>query len=408
MKIILINKFHYRRGGAETYYFDLADVLRQKGHEVHFFSMKHKENEKCDDSKYFVDHQEYVHAETPYQRLKALLTTLYSVQAKRNLEHMIQEIKPDIIHVNNYHRQLSCSIFDAAKKYNIPVVMTAHDATIICPQIYMGYRKKCTACANNRYYNCLRNKCIKNSLTMSLAGALEGYISKLDKVYEKIDCMILPSKYLADIYLKDGLNPSRIRVFPNAKKAETAIKVTADKGKYAIFFGRLSSEKGIFTLLQAVQKVDVLPIYIVGEGPEKERITEYIEHNKLWKKVKLLGYKTGEELYTLIKNAKFAIMPSETPENCPYGVMEAMMYGVPVIGANLGGIPELIDDKNNGWLFEAGNADELAILMKKAEDDADRVGQAAYRKAQVAFSTEEYYKKVKQIYDELIIKNAHN
>ncbi len=407
MKIILINKFHYRRGGAETYYFDLGEVLTQHGHDVHYFSMKDEKNYASDDEKFFVNHQEYVDAKSPFDKLRALGKTVYSKEAKKKLEHLIENVQPDIIHVNNYHRQLSCSIFDAAKKYNVPIVMTAHDATNICPQIYMNYRESCTQCVGGRYYNCLKKRCIKNSFAMSLAGTIEGYISKIDRVYDKIDLLVVPSHYISEIYLADGFDLNKVTVLHNAKKINTVKPEKWPERNYAIYFGRLSKEKGIMTLLQAINKTNIIPIYIVGEGAEKENIEDYIIKHSLETRVKLLGYKTGEELERLIEGAKFAILPSETPENCPYGVIEAMACGVPVIGSDLGGTPELIDFGKNGWKFKAGDSDDLANKLIEANQHAAEMYENSYRKAKDEYSMQHYYTQIIDIYNKVIRRYEH-
>ena len=398
MKIILINKFHYRRGGAETYYFDLGEVLEAHGHEVHYFSMKDENNYPCGDEHFFVNHQEYVHAKSAVQKVKALGKTVYSFEAKRKLSELIEAVKPDLIHVNNYHRQLSCSIFDAARKHRVPVVMTAHDATNICPQIYMNYREGCTLCSGGKYYHCLVKRCVKHSLAMSLAGTIEGYVSKINQVYNKIDMLVVPSAYIARIYQKDGFPSEKMTVLHNAKKMTSEQCPNWPHRDYAVFFGRLSKEKGILTLLHAISKVNCLPVYIVGDGPEKENIEEYIQQNHLEAKVKLLGYKTGKELYEIINMARFAILPSETPENCPYGVIEAMACGVPVLGSNLGGTPELIESGKTGWIFEAGNGNTLAKLLVVAGQQAQSMYDECYETANSEYSMENYYNNIVEIY----------
>ena len=405
LRILLINKFHYRRGGAETYYFDLGEILEKRGHEIHYFSMADDLNEKTNDEKYFVKHQEYVGAKNIIEKMKAFLTTVYSFEAKQKLEQMIMEIQPDIIHINNYHRQLSCSIFDAIKKYKIPIVMTAHDATNICPQIYMNYKEMCTECSNGKYYYCLKKKCVKNSLSMSFAGMIEGYISKYRKVYEKIDYLISPSRYLAKIYVNDGFDQNKLVVLHNAKKVEIIDRSVWENRDYGIFFGRLSKEKGILTLLEAISKVKVCSVYIVGDGPEKKEIVRFINDRDMQKKVKIIGYKTGKELNELIARAKFAILPSETPENCPYGVIEAFANGVPVIGSNLGGIPELIDNGVTGWIFNAGDSDSLAKILCKAEKDAEKMYDNCLKKAQKEYSMDYYCDQIEKLYNKVISEN---
>ena len=182
MKILMVNKFHYLKGGSEKYYFELADLLRKKGHEVAFFSMKDEKNKYTDCKEYFVEPIDLNNG----SKLKAL-DVIYSKNNKQKMKETLEEFKPDIVHLNNFQRQLSSSIVEAINEKNIPIVFTAHDVQAICPAIVMLDNNKnvCEKCMNGKYINCIKNKCVKNSTLKSVLGAIEGNYYRNKKIYKK-------------------------------------------------------------------------------------------------------------------------------------------------------------------------------------------------------------------------------
>ena len=189
MKVLLVNKFHYLKGGSEKYYFELGKLLKEHGHEVAYFSMKDEKNITTGDKEYFVEPIDL----NKGSKLKAL-DVIYSKKNKKKMEEALDEFKPDIVHLNNFQRQLSASIIDPIKKKNIPIVFTAHDVQAICPAITMLDNEKniCEKCMHGKYMNCIKKKCNKGSTLKSIIGALEGYFYRINKIYtKKIDCIIL-------------------------------------------------------------------------------------------------------------------------------------------------------------------------------------------------------------------------
>jgi len=357
MKILMVNKFFYIKGGSETYYFALKNLLEKNGHQVIDFSMKDEKNFESPYSDYFVDAVDYNGNMSKKQQLKAAMNIIYSRQAKQKLEQLVLQTKPDIAHLHIFQHQLSPSILDVFKKHNIPVVYTAHDLKMLCSNYVMMTKGQiCEACKGGKYINCLKNKCVKDSTLKSGINVVEGYLHKWRKSYDTIDKILTPSNFYRKKFIEFGVSEDRVLHIPNCLERECPkVNSSEDKEQYFLYFGRLSREKGIMTLLKAVEGTR-LQLYIVGSGPCREEIENYLAEHRM-ENVKLLGFKSGQELIDVVGNARAVVLPSEWYENGPYSAIEALQLGRPVIGSELGGIPELID--GNGAIFQHGDVQQL-------------------------------------------------
>ena len=410
MKILLVNKFHYRRGGSETYYFALADALKKAGHDIVFFAMKHEKNIPCEQEEFFVDNIDYKGKNSKLQELKMAVKLIYSFEAKKKFESLIKKEKPDIVHMNLVHRQITLSIIDVCKKYGIPVVFTVHDLVCTCPvgSLLTPERKECRACYDGNFYNCVKNKCMGNNITKSVAACTEAYFYKFHKSYDKIDCYITPSAFHKNEIIKASITESRVEHIPNFLSPDTEFMVSKEKENYFLFLGSLSQDKGVFTLLKAFHKADIenFRLVIAGTGTESEKLKNYIAENELENKVQLPGFVTGQKLDFLRKNAYAVVLPSECFENGPYALMEPMSAGKPVIGANIGGIPEMAIPSKTGWLFKSGNADDLADVLRKStkisDEEYNLLSENAYKFAKTHFTSDSYIRKLEKIYQDLL------
>lgn len=400
MKILLVNKFHYLKGGSEKYYFDLAKLLKRHGHEVAFFSMKDEKNIKTDCKEYFVEN-----SDMNSKNVFKALDVIYSKKNKKAMEEALDDFKPDIVHLNNFQRQLSASIIKPIKKRHIPIVFTAHDLQAICPAIVMLDSEKniCDKCMNGKYINCVKKKCVKNSSLKSLLGAIEGKYYRWNKIYsKKIDKIIAPSEYFKEMFIKDGIDSDRVEVLHNSIDVKNYDVDIDDKG-YAFYYGRLSKEKGIYNLLKAMLSIKDRRLFVAGDGPEKGNIEQFINENNMNDRVELLGFLDSKKIKEYVRKARVVIVPSICRENCPYSVLETLAMGRPIIGSNLGGIPELVKDGEYGYVYN--NIEELTEKMKKLLDEKDlseKMGKNAKNSAIERFSRDTYYNKILKLYKELI------
>lgn len=367
MRIIQVNKFHYPRGGAEKYFLDLSSALKKAGHEVAVFSMQHPKNEPSSEDKYFVSRLSFNEGNLK-DKLKAPGRIIYSLEAKKNFTKLVLDFKPDIIHLHNIYHQISPSILTVAKKYKVPVVMHVHDYKLLCPNYQLfADGAPCEACKPNKYYHCLQKRCFKNSLSQSALATLEMYIHhNLLKIYEKnIQTFIAPSNFMKQKMLDFNWPEKNIKViinpFSSAISAEAEEIEKAKNQNYLLFFGRLSKEKNLQTLIKAANLTNT-PLKIVGIGEEKDALEK---ETKLFKaQVEFLGYKKGRELKEIILNAKAVVIPSICYENMPLSMLEALSLGKIVIASKIGGMPEIIKEGENGFLFAPGNYEELASKIK--------------------------------------------
>lgn len=398
MRVLLVNKFHWNKGGSEKYYFELGRLLKKYGHEVAYFSMEDEKNIKTGDKEYFVPKFDLNNS----SKLKALDIILNKENA-RLMKKALDEFKPDIVHLNNFQRQLSASIIKPIKDRNIPIVFTAHDVQAICPAITMMDNEKnvCELCMKGKYINCIKKSCNKGSKLKSVLGAIEGYYYRNHKIYiEAIDYIITPSKFYRTKFIEDGINEKKIQAIHNSIEMTDYNLVTQDDG-YALYFGRLSKEKGILNLINAFEKCDKGTLYIAGEGPEKENIEKIVTDRNLENRVKLLGFLNKEQMTEIIRKCKFVVVPSIWYENCPYSILETLAIGKPVIGANIAGIPELVKNEQSGLTYKYDDVNDLSNKMKLLFDNENLVkqyGENAKKQAQREYSNEKYYEEIISIY----------
>lgn len=399
MRILLVNKFHYLRGGSEKYYFELAKLLKSHGHTVAFFSMKNENNIKTGDREYFVDEID-MNTGSKFEALNVI----YSKKNKALMEKALEEFKPDIVHINNFQRQLSASIIDAVKEKNIPLIMTAHDLNPICPASIMLYNGEvCEDCITKGYTSCIKKKCIKNSMLKSVLGYIEKKYYDLHKMFCKVDCIISPSEFNKNQLLKGKLKCNDITVIHNFVN-ETE-KTDYILGDCAFYFGRLSREKGILNLVEAINNIPGARLIIAGDGPERENIQAYIKEHKLENRITLLGYLNQNDIRENIRKCRFVTVPSIWYENCPYSILETMEIGKPIIGSKIGGIPELIQNGINGFTYEHNDVTELTNILIKMFGNDEMVKQFSKNSKQIFiqnYSAEAYYNKLMTVYNKYI------
>ena len=400
MRILYVNKFHYLKGGSEKYYFELAELMKEKGHKVAFFSMENEKNIKTEDKEYFVKE---IDLDTG-SKLKAL-DVIYSKENEKRMTEALEDFKPDIVHINNFQRQLSASIIKAINKKDIPIVFTAHDMQAICPASAMLYKGKiCEECIQKGYKACLGKKCIKDSKLKSILSVIEAKYYRKNKIYKKIDYIIAPSEFIKNQLIKGKLEYKKIQTLHNFVTDEKN-KLNNVIGDYAFYFGRLSIEKGILNLIEAIKNIDNGKLVIAGDGPEKEKIIRFIEENELENKVKLVGYLGQNEIKSYIRNARFIVVPSIWYENCPYSILETMEIGKPIIGSRIGGIPELIENEKNGYLYKYDDVKELSERMEKLFTNTSIVrnqGEMSRKIYEEKYSEDIYYNEIMKIYNTLV------
>lgn len=406
MKILGVNKFFYIKGGSETYYFGLKELLEQHGHEMMHFSMSDPRNFETIYSKYFINNIDYNNMNLKDKVVNAT-KIIYNFDAKKKLEALISDRKPDIAHLHIFQHQLSPSILPVLKKHNIPMVYTAHDLKSVCPNYKMLTNNKvCESCKGKRYYNCLKNKCVKDSRVKTLVNVLEAYVHEFLNSYSLIDKIICPSNFYKNKLIEFGMPENKVIHISNFIDT-SKFQPCYEKDDYFIYIGRLSEEKGIETLIKAMNYVSASKLLIVGTGPLEEYLKGLVEEKGI-KNVVFAGFKTGKDLEKIIRRSSFMIIPSEWYENGPMSVLECMAYGKAIIGSNIGGIPEFIEDNETGAIFETGNIEDLAKKINyfiNNKNEIVNMGKCARKRAESLYSAQKHYSELIKEYTEVINKN---
>lgn len=392
MKILMVNKFLYPNGGSETYIFRLGEQLQKMGHEVQYFGMEHEGRCVGNNAGQYTQVMDF-HTSSALKKLSYPIKTIYSGDAKSKMKIVLNDFQPDAVHLNNFNYQLTPSIISAVREYEkkagktVKIIYTAHDYQLICPN-HMLYNdnKICEKCIGGNFIECTKGRCIHSSLAKSLIGSLEGYFWKMKKVYKNIDTVICPTEFMKN---KLDTNPIfkgktvTLLNFVQPKKAEPE-----PKEDYVLYFGRFDEEKGV----RLFEKLRDIKLVCAGSG----NLEEYIDSLPNTENV---GFKTGDELESLIKKAVCTVYPSVWYENCPFSVMESIILGTPVVGADTGGIPELIDNGKTGLLFETNNAEDFENKIKQLLNNSALAEEMSRNCLNKKFDTaEEYAEKIIRFY----------
>lgn len=398
MRILLVNKFHYRKGGAETYYLTVGSELERMGHEVAYFSMRHPDNLPSEWDKYFVTQREYNSVRNPLKAARDGVALIYSPEAKRNFQALCEEFRPDVVHLNNVHRQITLSILDAPylRENEVPVFYTAHDYVTVCPGYLMldGDGRVCDACLEDgRYRHCIENRCVKGSRAKSALAAMEASFNRAHKSSRRIDRVIAPSRFMRSKLIEGGWPEDKVVFLQNFaddaildRAANAGADATDRENPYLLFFGRLSAEKGVDTLLRAFDAaLPSLPqnmrLVVVGDGPDAADFKALASSLGCASRIEFAGYQTGGALQAYVEGASLAIASSRWRENMPYSIVEALAAGTPVIGTDIGGIPELVDEGKTGFICEPGGVQSMAdAISRGVRAFSDRPAYAALQR----------------------------
>lgn len=411
MKILQINNFHYLRGGSDKMYLETSQLLEENGHEVISFSSKHPENLASDYEPFFVEPVDFYKKSSLVKKVKNGLRFIYNVEAEEKLEALILKERPDLAHLHIFQSRLSSAVLKVLKKNKIPVVMSVHEYKLLCPVYTLVDKnsKVCERCKGGKFINCTVQKCNKGNLIFSFLSSAEAYYRNLFFPFEQyIDKFIMVSNF---VYNK------HIEFYPRMKKQAVVLYnfvrsndqlFSTHKSGY-LYFGRLSKEKGIMTILQAFKDFPQYLLTIAGEGEMHEDIIEYIKVNEL-KNVVLTGFVKGNALQEIVANSKFVIVSSEWYEPFGLTIIESFLSGTPVIGADIGAIPELIMHGLNGFIYKHGNAESLKEEINKAEiltkEEYIKMSDKGRVFASTHFNKNDYYYKLINIYKEVI--NEHS
>ena len=401
--LLSINNYHYRRGGSDGVYLDHAELVESLGWRSGFFSMRHPENLPTPWSRYFIDELEFGGAYSLTQKISMATKSVYSFEAQRKLRTLLRDFEPDVAHLHGIYHHHSPSILPVLTEAGIPVVMTAHDLKIACPNYKMLNRTGvCERCRDGSVLNVIRNRCVRDSLSASVIVAAESGLQRSMQTYRKhLTKIVAPSQFFLEKFVEWGWSREQFVHIPNYVDAARFVP-DFEPGDYFLYFGRLAPEKGIATLMRAARLAGV-KLKIAGSGPMEAELTAL--QGQLRGDTEFVGFQTGEDLHALIRGARAVVLPSEWYENAPLSVLESFALGKPMIGARIGGIPETIDEAENGWTFASKDIAGLAQLLSAVEAMPDslvaRAGRTARAVVEKRYHPEGYANAMLSLYSSL-------
>lgn len=401
MRVLIANKFFFRNGGSEVVMFQERDYLQKKGMDVVDFAMADARNLDSPYSAYFVTNQSYDQAkQSILQRITTAAKLIHSSEAVRKIGELIDRERPDIVHCHNIYHQLTPSIIGAAKRRNVPVVLTLHDYKTVCP-IHSRLRADhvCSDCLEGDFSNVVRHRCADGSLSKSAVLYAEAVIQRYLGNYESVDIILAPSRFMAESVTKTRLRQERVQVLYNGIDTESIPASTIDSN-YILYVGRLSRQKGVQTLLEAHSKMaHGMEMVVVGTGPMEDEL------RARYRRARFMGFLSGNALHKIIAEASVVVVPSEGYENCPMSVLEAMAAAKAVVACDIGGIPELVLNGKTGLLFSPGNHEQLRQCLQEIMGNPglrSQLGTAGRMRVEERFSVDEHNRKLMQIYKRLL------
>lgn len=416
MRILLAHKFFRIIGGDAVFFHETGRILRERGHEVAYFSTMN-EHEAYDKNYSYPDENLFFGKAVNYtnsgivSKIFKLPSLIHSNENKRLMKEAIRKFKPDLIHCFAIFTTLTPSIMEAAREEGIPVLLLQQDYKMICPNYKLFHHGHlCEDCKGGKFYNAILNKCCQDSTAFSVASAIESYVQQWKNMVRKnVDLLIFSSRFMADKtteFWKEKMLPFEILHNPFNSPSFSVSTIT---NNYFVFTGRLVPEKGVDILLQAMNQVKTsAKLLIVGDGIMKDELQMQTEKLGLTN-IEFAGAKWGDELKKIVSESRFVVVPSIWHENFPFVVCEAFAQGKAVIGSNRGGIPELICDGEYGFTYEG---DDSTVLAKHIDflwnnlEKAKEMGAAAKKFADEKFNEDVFYTELMKIYSGALSSNA--
>jgi glycosyltransferase involved in cell wall biosynthesis len=400
--LLSINNYYYPRGGAEVVFFRHNGMLNDAGFRIVPFAMNHRMNVGGAERSEFVSELEYGgESDGLAARFRKGLKSVYSFEARSKLATLIDRSAPDVCHAHNVYHHLSPSVLGLVRARGIPLVMTLHDLKIACPAYSMlSHDGICERCRDGRLYQVVTNRCMKGSLALSALVMIESYLHRLLGSYlRNVDRFLVPSRFYMNKLVEWGFPAEKFEYVPNFVSTES-FEACYAPGTRFVYFGRLSREKGIATLIRAAAAANV-GVDVIGTGPQQAEL-EALAANQ---DVRFRGFLTGAKLNAAVAAARAVVVPSEWYENAPLSVLEGAALGKPLIVARVGGLPELVAENESGWSFESRSVEQLAATLRRVADLPDEAvanaGVAARHRIEDEFSPRRYLERIRSVYGRL-------
>jgi glycosyltransferase involved in cell wall biosynthesis len=407
--LLNVHRYRFRKGGAEAVYLDHSRLFAKNGWACAEFAMAHPKNPLSPWDEYFPP---YFDPRPGWRGLLDVPRFIHSGDAKRRMTALLASFRPDIVHVHGLYHQLTPSVLEPVAAAGIPIAYTLHDFKLLCPAYNLFTEKLgvCERCASGSFWHCATHACLHESHAVSAAYAMAAYFHRWRGAYDRVSAFVMPSRAILEKHLEYGFPAEKLHYIPNFFEttadepvAPELIAAAVERyGRYVVYFGRLSPEKGCAVLVEACTAAG-LPLVLVGEGPEEGRLKALAAQSR--HPIHFAGFLSGASLWAVIEAALGVVLPSIWYENAPKSVLEAMARGKPVVASAIGGLPELVEDGVTGYLAQPGDARSLSAALSRlasvAEPERIAMGEKAKNRAATSFTTERYYSSMASLYARL-------
>jgi len=338
MTILFIHNYYQERGGEDSVFETESEALEQAGHRVLRYTRHNNELQKY----------------SMLQKLLFLFTAFKNKTTLRDLDRILEANTVDIAHIHNVFPLITPYVYKYLKKKKICIVQTLHNYRFMCPNgNFFRNNDNCMLCKDGSFYHCVIHRCYKKSFIFSLLYA--AIIKRNQRNFKKnIDAYIALTDFPRNLLLEQGYARDKIFVKGNAGK-NSEIACSGKKMDYFLFLGRLSEEKGIIFLLNTFKKIPDQKLIVAGSADNYDEIIE--KYKSL--NIDFKGFIRGKDKVKLLSEAIALIVPSLSYDNYPVSIVEAFSCGTPAIGSNIGGIPFIIQDGHDGFLFACNHQQAL-------------------------------------------------
>jgi glycosyltransferase involved in cell wall biosynthesis len=411
MRILYCNKYNFRFSGTEAYLFDAMELMRARGHKAALFSMADDRGPVTPDDRHFVPLTDFKRSSGFVRKGQLAFHAIYSIEARKRIAGMIDDFKPDVAHVRNIYHHLSPSILWELKSRNVPVLYHINDFKLVCPNynLISSSGDACERCKGGRFWNVVRERCYSGGFAASTVLAAEAYFHSWISTYDKcVDLILAPSQFAKQKLIENGNGWAnrRIEVLPHFQNCPPQVVAHPGPNAPILYFGRLSAEKGVDDLLQAMQRLPNIQLIIAGDGPQRPVLEALVRSLKL-SNVRFSGHLSGAALENAIVGSQFTVFPSRAYETMGKSILESYAQARAVVASDLGSRRELVGDGRTGVLYKVKDIDQLSsaiAFLHERPELAERMGAEGHELVRRKYSQEQHFEKLEKIYEMLVTR----
>jgi len=387
MRILLVHNFYQQFGGEDSVAHSEHQLLKDHQEEVLTYTR----------------HNDEIKAYNYREKTRFAFQTIFSRRTKKDIQTLVKTFAPDVAYIHNVFPLISPSLYHTFHALGVPTVQVIHNFRFLCPSGWLYTQGQvCERCALGNYLHAVRYKCFRDSRTLSGLYSVSIGLGRFAGMLDKISAFVCLTEFSKQKLLEVGVPAHKVFVRPNFIDASATVPWCGE-GAYAVYMGRLSSEKGLWTLIRAFEQSPETTLKVMGTGPLETPLRNYVKERGL-QNIDFLGFQQGQKKWEIIKKSLFTIVPSEWYENFPVVVLEAYAAARPVIASNLGSLPYVVEDGRSGLLFQTGNPKDLAekiLFLVTHPQERRRMGDYARTLVETKYNPEKSYESLKAIFTQV-------